>query len=97
MHGTIHALVIRARWIESHQDEVVITIAEAVLQHPSRTPSQTRPTHGFRMRRKEYARIHQLWESDMTKTVKLVLDRDVRATVPSMEKMVDFWTPILTT
>ena len=33
----------------------------------------------------------------MSKAAKLVLDGDVRATIPSMEEMVNFWTPILTT
>ena len=41
--------------------------------------------------------MQQLWGSDMSKAAKLVLDGDVRATVPSMEEMVDFWTPTLTT
>ena len=40
--------------------------------------------------------MQQLWESDMTKAAKLVLDGDVRATVPSMEGTVDLWIPILT-
>ena len=41
--------------------------------------------------------MQHLWKSDMTKATKLVLDGDVRAIVRSMEKMVDFWTSILTT
>ena len=50
----------------------------------------TRPPHVWRTRRKE-----QLWESDITKAARLALNDYVRATVPSMEEMVDFWTPIL--
>ena len=34
-------------------------------------------------------------EDDMKKAAKLVLNGDVHATVPSIEEMVDFWTPIL--
>ena len=57
----------------------------------------TRSTHGWTTRRKEYARMKQLWESDMMNAARLALDGDVRATViPSMEKIADFWTPILT-
>ena len=40
--------------------------------------------------------MQQLWESDMTKAAKLVLDGDIHATVPSIEEMADLWTPILT-
>ena len=64
--------------------------------HPHRR-RVTRPSHGWRARRREYARMQQLWEKDMSKAAKLVLDGGVSATVPSMEEMVDFWTPILTT
>ena len=45
---------------------------------------------------KKYTRMQQLWDSDMTKAAKMVLDGDFLATVFSMEEMVDFWTTILT-
>ena len=54
---------------------------------PKRT---TRPSHGWRKRRKEHARMQQLWESDISKVSKLVMDGDVRGTEPFMEEMVDF-------
>ena len=57
----------------------------------------TRPSHGLRARRREYARMQQLWEKDMSNAAKLVFVGDVSATVPSMEEMVYFWTSILTT
>ena len=41
--------------------------------------------------------MQPLWQSDMTKAAKLALDGEVRVTVPSIEEMVDFLTPILTT
>ena len=49
----------------------------------------TRPSHGWRTRRKEYARMQQLWENGISKAAKLVLDGDFGATIPSME---GFWT-----
>ena len=41
--------------------------------------------------------MQQLWENGISKAAKLVLDGDACATVPSMEEMIYFWTPILAT
>jgi hypothetical protein len=40
--------------------------------------------------------MQELFKKDMSKAAKLVLDGTVTATVPTMEEMVDYWSPILT-
>ena len=54
-----------------------------------------RAKHGWHTRRKNYARMQQLWENDMTKATKLALNGDVGTTIPSMEEIGYFTKPIL--
>ncbi|CAL7932908.1 unnamed protein product [Xylocopa violacea] len=45
-------------------------------------------------RRREYARMQSLFKTNMSRAAKLVLDGDTEATTPSLEEMVEFWSPI---
>ncbi|CAB0044067.1 unnamed protein product [Trichogramma brassicae] len=59
--------------------------------------SKRRVSDGWKKRRREYAAMQELFGSKMSAAAKLVLDRPVRSVFPSMEEMVSFWEPILTT
>lgn len=47
------------------------------------------------LRRREYARMQELWKKDLSKAAKLVLDGEVSAVQPSMDDMLDHWRPVL--
>ncbi|KAL7300075.1 hypothetical protein TKK_0007085 [Trichogramma kaykai] len=59
--------------------------------------SKRRASYEWRKRRREYAKIQELFGSKMSAAAKLVLDGPIRSVFPSMEEMVSFWEPILTT
>ncbi|CAB0037417.1 unnamed protein product [Trichogramma brassicae] len=59
--------------------------------------SKRKASDGWKKRRREYAAMQELFGSKMSAAAKLVLDGPVRSVFPSMEEMVSFWEPILTT
>uniref|UniRef100_A0ABD2W017 Reverse transcriptase domain-containing protein n=1 Tax=Trichogramma kaykai TaxID=54128 RepID=A0ABD2W017_9HYME len=59
--------------------------------------SKRKVSDGWRKRRREYAAMQELFGSKMSVAAKLVLDGPIRSVFPSMEEMVSFWEPILTT
>lgn len=54
------------------------------------------PIPKWRVRRRQYAAMQELFKKDMSRAAKLVLDGPVQAEMPSVANMVEFWTPILT-
>lgn len=58
-------------------------------QEPRGTPSRKK------LRRREYAKLQTLWEKDLSKAAKLVLDGEMKATPPSMADMLQHWRPVL--
>ncbi|KAL7304631.1 hypothetical protein TKK_0002878 [Trichogramma kaykai] len=59
--------------------------------------SKRRASYGWRKRRREYAKMQELFGSKMSAAGILVLDGRIMSVFPSMEEMVSFWEPILTT
>ncbi|KAL7292747.1 hypothetical protein TKK_0013868 [Trichogramma kaykai] len=59
--------------------------------------SKRRAFYGWKKRRREYAKTQELFGSKISAAAKLVLDGPIRSVFPSMEEMVSFWEPILTT
>lgn len=51
----------------------------------------------WRERRRQYASMQELFKKDMSRAAKLILDGPVQATMPSVEEMVEYWMPMLTT
>lgn len=47
-----------------------------------------------KIRRREYAKMQSLFKTNMSRAAKQVLDGDIEATTPSLEEMVEYWSPM---